>query len=92
MQDTVREPDQAWNYLTHDRSLVRTRSGHVNSDGRRSYIEAGHAHFLLLAAAVALLGQTPVHQLPVGPPVILLLPVDGGLVLATLEVVCFFAL
>lgn len=58
-----------------------------------SYIESCHADFFLFAATVAVLGQTPpAHQLPVGPPVILLLLVDGRLVLAPLEVVRLFAL
>lgn len=58
-----------------------------------SHIERRHADLLLLAAAVALLRQSPAHQLrTMGAPVILLLLVDGGLVVATLEVVSLFAL
>lgn len=57
-----------------------------------SYIESGHADFLLLAATVALLWQTSIHRLRVGPAVIPLLLTDSRLVHAPMEVICLFAL
>lgn len=55
-----------------------------------SYVERCHADFLVLATTAPLLWKCPTQQASVGPSIILLLLIDSGLILPTLQVSCLF--